>query len=166
MQIYDFRNQLKFPNKYIDDKVITLRSSYEIELAIKLDLNKNVLEWGVENIKIKYFFPYKLTLNHMGIIKQPKGSGWHKYFIDFYVKYISSAGKIEIALIEVKAENMLERPKNTGNQRSYMYQLFQNNMNRAKWIAGVNWCKDKTKETKIKYNFILFTLKDIRAFGI
>ena len=79
------------PKKYKGDPTnIIYRSLWERKFMFYCDLNDNILEWGSE----EFFIPYRSPLDNRV----------HRYFPDFYIKYIKSNGSICRSIIEVKPD--------------------------------------------------------------
>ncbi len=124
-QIQDFYPLLQHPEKYVGtNKLITLRSSYEIQYAIRLDNSDEVLEWSSEDIVIWYQYP----LNES-----------HRYFTDFYIKMKN--GKEYV--IEVKPIHETREPKKGKNEAAYNRALFTYEKNCAKWKAAKEYCANE-----------------------
>ena len=86
------------PQKYLGDPTnIIYRSGWEAKLMRYLDSQKNVLQWGSEEIIVPY--------------KSPIDGRMHRYFTDFIVKQINTSGKTETILIEVKPKAQTIEPK-------------------------------------------------------
>jgi hypothetical protein len=82
--------------KYIGDRPIIYRSSYEKKFAIYCDTNPNITKWSSEPFAIKYFS--NIDNKH------------HTYFPDFYLKIKRSNGYDEY-VVEVKPKSQLTKPK-------------------------------------------------------
>jgi len=103
-----------------------------------LDSNKNVLKWSSEEIVIPY--------------KSPIDGKYHRYFVDFYAKVINKEGKVEEFLIEVKPERFTQEPKiRKKKTKSYINEVTQWAINKSKWKAADEYCKDR------KWKFQIFT---------
>lgn len=144
-QITDFYNSLQHPEKYCgSNKLITLRSSYEIQYAIKLDNCEDVVEWSSEDVVIWYQFP--LNENH-------------RYFTDFYFKLKN--GKEYI--IEVKPIHETREPKLGKNKGAYDRAMHTYQKNLAKWKAAKEWCKQESVNGRKIYFRILTETDLIKA---
>ena len=87
-QIVDFYQHLKNPDKYKGTRPLTMRSGWEIQYAQYLDGHSAVLEWSSETIVIPYISP---------LDGKP-----HRYFTDFWYKYLDREGNHQELLVEVK----------------------------------------------------------------
>lgn len=137
-------NQGKFtprhPEKYRGNvENITFRSSWELEYNRFLDNNKNVLEWSSEEIAIPYVKPTTKRV--------------HRYFPDYWIKYVNKKGEIVQEIIEIKpakeASNALfliehnfksMPPSRSKNPKTRTYEQLTTLINAAKWKAALNFC--------------------------
>jgi hypothetical protein len=115
----------KNPEKYIGNKKIFYRSSWEFNFCMFCDTNPSILKWASESVSIPYLNPLtnKKTV----------------YIPDFFIQYVDKAGKIHVELIEIKPANqqLLEKVgKNKANQAMYI-------KNQAKWAAARLYCKQQ-----------------------
>ena len=131
------------PKKYKGDPTnIIYRSLWERKFMCYCDLNDNILEWGSE----EFFIPYRSPLDNRV----------HRYFPDFYIKYIKSNGSICRSIIEVKPDKQTRHPKKPKRQtKGYLYEVTQYVKNEAKWDAAKEFCKDRLWE------FRIFTEKEL-----
>ena len=131
------------PKKYKGDPTnIIYRSLWERKFMCYCDLNDNILEWGSE----EFFIPYRSPLDNRV----------HRYFPDFYIKYIKSNGSICRSIIEVKPDKQTRPPKKPKRQtKGYLYEVTQYVTNEAKWDAAKEFCKDRLLE------FRIFTEKEL-----
>ena len=131
------------PKKYKGDPTnIIYRSLWERKFMCYCDLNDNILEWGSE----EFFIPYRYPLDNRV----------HRYFPDFYIKYIKSNGSICRSIIEVKPDKQTRPPKKPKRQtKGYKYEVTQYVTNEAKWDAAKEFCKDRLWE------FRIFTEKEL-----
>lgn len=141
------------PKKYKGDpNNIVYRSSWECKAMSRLDLNPNVVEWSSEEIIIPYISP---------IDNRP-----HRYFPDFLMKVRTDAG-IKTYLLEVKPEKESKPPQQRKRiTKQYIHEVTTWGVNRAKWKAAIEYCKDRKWEfvvmssvDGIKYNYL--TEKDL-----
>jgi len=119
----------KNPSKYIGDITkIRYMSSWEYEMHKFLDNNPNVIEWASEEIAIPYL--------------KPTDNKIHKYYVDYYVKYIDKHGNIKTELIEVKPakQTKLSRSKKTATQ---LHENITFAINVAKWKAAQEFAQKK-----------------------
>ena len=131
------------PKKYKGDPTnIIYRSLWERKFMCYCDLNDNILEWGSEEFFIRY--------------RSPLDNRVHRYFPDFYIKYIKSNGSICRSIIEVKPDKQTRPPKKPKRQtKGYLYEVTQYVTNEAKWDAAKEFCKDRLWE------FRIFTEKEL-----
>ena len=131
------------PKKYKGDPTnIIYRSLWERKFMCYCDLNDNILEWGSE----EFFIPYRSPLDNRV----------HRYFPDFYIKYIKSNGSICRSIIEVKPDKQTRPPKKPKRQtKGYLYEVTQYVKNEAKWDAAKEFCKARLWE------FRIFTEKEL-----
>jgi hypothetical protein len=125
------------PRKYKGNpNNIICRSSWERKFCRWCDLNENILEWGSEEFYIPYISPVDKRV--------------HKYFPDFIVKVKESNGSIKNYVIEVKPKKQTQPPiKRSRVTKSYIYECTTFEVNKAKWKAADEFCKDRMLEFKI-----------------
>ena len=125
------------PKKYKGDPTnIIYRSLWERKFMFYCDLNDNILEWGSE----EFFIPYRSPLDNRV----------HRYFPDFYIKYVKSNGSICRSIIEVKPDRQTRPPKKPKRQtKNYLYETYEYARNQAKWKAASEYCKDRLYEFKV-----------------
>ena len=131
------RYRPKNPNKYKGDyNNIICRSSWERKFCSWCDLNENIVAWGSEEFCIPYFDPTE------GKIR--------RYFPDFIINVKEHTGKIKTYVIEVKPRKQTLPPKQKKRMtKSFLYECKTFEVNRAKWEAASEWCKDRKIEFKI-----------------
>ena len=124
------------PRKYKGNpNNIICRSSWESKFCGWCDLNENIIQWGSE----EFFIPYRAL----------DGKS-RRYFPDFIIKVKENTGQVETYVIEVKPLKQTKPPKPKKKvTKSYIYECITYAMNRAKWKAADEWCKDKRIEFKI-----------------
>lgn len=107
-----------------------------------LDSHKSVIKWSSEEIVIPY--------------KSPIDGRYHRYFMDFYVKLRNKQGEIEEHLIEVKPEKYTKPPeKQERKTKRYIQEVTQWAINKSKWAAAEEYCKDRN------WKFQIFTEKKL-----
>jgi hypothetical protein len=126
--------------KYAGDPTnIVYRSLLERRFMVYCDNNPSILEWSSEEVVIPYYSP---------IDKK-----WHRYFVDFYVKYRDLHGNIKKNLIEIKPSSQTKPPNKPESSskptRRYLNEVMTWGVNQAKWKAAIEYCKDKNFEFKI-----------------
>jgi hypothetical protein len=119
----------KNPQKYRGDaNNIIYRSTWEIKVMNYLDDNPNVIWWGSEELPIPYFNP----------IDKRK----HRYFPDFIAKMRKSDGTVMTYVIEVKPEKQTQPPTQKRKTKTYLQEAVTYEINKAKWYAAEEFCKD------------------------
>jgi hypothetical protein len=133
----------KNPQKYKGDPTnIVYRSSWELKLMTYLDLHKDIVTWGSEEL----FIPYR----------SPIDNKIHRYFPDFIVTKINKEGKKETALIEVKPAAQTKPPKKQEKvTKKYITEVTTWGINEAKWKAADEYCKDRG------WSFHIFTEREL-----
>ena len=126
------------PRKYKGDHTnIIYRSLWERKFMRYCDLNESVYQWQSEEFAIPY--------------KSPLDNRYHRYFPDFFVKYIDSTGKRRIMVIEIKPAKEVKMPPKNPKKRTKAWvrsiELWA--VNQAKWKAAEEFCADRNYEFKI-----------------
>jgi hypothetical protein len=138
-QLYQGKFVPKNPAKY--KGIITnivYRSSYELKFMNWCDMNKDIIEWGSEEIVIPY--------------RSPLDNKVHRYFVDFHIK--TSKGKMY--LIEVKPLRFTQEPKIPKRKtKRFIQEVKQWGVNLAKWKAAKEFCDNR------KWEFKLITEKEL-----
>lgn len=135
------RNVSKYRGDY---RNIIYRSSWELKFMKYCDLNKNILEWGSEEIVIPY--------------RSPLDGKIHRYFVDFYIKVKNVDGDIQKYLIEVKPKKQTKAPKVQKKMtKKYVYEVTEYAKNQAKWDAAKEFCEDRN------YKFMLITEDELKV---
>ena len=121
------------PSKYNGDPTnIIYRSSWEKRCMIYFDKNTNVLKWSSEEM----FVPYK----------SPIDGRYHRYFPDFIIKIKNKSGQLETVMIEVKPFYQTQEPKKKDSgklTKRYINEVKTYAINRYKWDAAEDYCKDR-----------------------
>jgi hypothetical protein len=127
----------EYPKKYQGDpNNIICRSSWERKFCRWCDLNENIIEWGSEEIRIKYYDPVKKKVRN--------------YFPDFIIKVKDQSGKIKKYIIEIKPKKQTVPPKpKARTTKSHINEIYTYATNQAKWKAAEEFCKDHMIEFKI-----------------
>ena len=128
---YKGKFQPSYPEKYKGDfRNIIYRSLWERKFMMYCDNNKNILEWGSEEIALPY--------------RSPLDQRIHRYFPDFYIKVKESNGQIKKYLIEIKPKKQTIEPQiKTKKTKSYVYEVVEYAKNQAKWEAAKEFCEDR-----------------------
>ena len=134
---YKGKYQPSYPKKYKGDHTnIIYRSLWERKFMRYCDLNKNILEWGSEEIVVPY--------------RSPVDNRYHRYFPDFYIKYKDNNGKIEKSIIEIKPfKQTIEPQPKKRKTKGYIYEVVEYAKNQAKWNAAREWCLDRGYEFQV-----------------
>jgi hypothetical protein len=130
--------------KYKGDPTnIVYRSLLERRFMVYCDEKPWVLEWSSEEIVVPY--------------KSPIDNRWHRYFVDFWIKYRKSNNEIKTLLIEIKPDSQTRQPtKKDKVTRRFLTEVQTWGINQAKWKAASEYCLDRNWEFKI------LTEKDLR----
>jgi hypothetical protein len=110
------------PEKYLGDpRKIRFLSSWELRFCNFCDTNPNVIAWGSEEFRVKYFNPIKKKVCD--------------YIPDFIFKYRDTTGNIVTEVIEVKPlkQSVLKSNMSTYDKVSLV-------INHAKWTAAKAMC--------------------------
>lgn len=119
-----------YPQKYVGDpNNIICRSSWERLFCRWCDLNENIIAWGSEIIRIKYYDPVKQKVRN--------------YFPDFIIKVREQSGDIKKYIVEIKPKKQTMAPKpRKRTTKSYLHEVYTFETNKAKWRAAEEFCKD------------------------
>jgi hypothetical protein len=112
------------PEKYIGQREMIYRSSWELAFANFCDNHPSVISWASESIQIPYYNPVK---------------GKQTIYVpDFLVVYVDKDGQQHGELIEVKPskETVMERARSTRDRLVVAINL-------AKWRAAQAWCRQQ-----------------------
>lgn len=144
---YKGRFKPKNYQKYKGDATnVIYRSLLERKFMVYCDEKPWVLEWSSEEIVIPYV--------------SPVDNRWHRYFVDFWIKYRDKNGNIRTVLIEVKPLSQTKPPTrkdtSTGKPtRRFITEVATYGINQAKWKAATEYCLDR------KWEFKILTEKDL-----
>ncbi|MDR3502967.1 MAG: TnsA endonuclease N-terminal domain-containing protein [Legionella sp.] len=126
------------PQKYKGDPTkIVYRSSWELRLMSRFDLDPSILEWQSEEFYIHY--------------RCKTDNKIHKYFPDFRVKLRDKDGKIKTIIIEVKPLKQTKPPiqpkeKTPKQQKRFMTEMMTFAKNQSKFDAAKAYCKENGME--------------------
>ena len=125
------------PDKYKGDtNNIVYRSSWELVVMKKLDLNKDVIEWSSEETVIPYY--------------SEVDKKYRRYFVDFTVKVKQKDNSIKKFLIEVKPFKQTVPPKPRKRKtRQLINEEIEYIRNQNKWQAAKAWAKHNGYEFMI-----------------
>lgn len=137
---YKGRYRPSKPEKYKGDPTnIIYRSLLERRFMVYCDTHDSILEWNSEEVVVPY--------------KSPIDNRYHRYFVDFWIRYKSADGTIRASLIEVKPYSQTQEPKkHVGSNkptRRYLNEIMTWGVNQAKWKAAREYCLDRKWEFKI-----------------
>jgi hypothetical protein len=127
----------KFPQKYIGNPTkVIYRSLWERKFMVFCDINKNVLEWGSEEVIIPY--------------RSPVDGKMHRYYVDFIVKTKRDDGIVETSIIEVKPKKQCQPPKVPKRKtRRFLNEVKRWGINSAKWDAAEKYSELRGWKFKI-----------------
>ncbi len=130
----------RLPKKYKGDyRNIVYRSSWEYKFMQWCDTTPSVLEWGSEEIAIPYI--------------SPVDGKRHKYYPDFYLKVGNKK-----YMVEVKPNKQTKEPKTQRKiTKRYVTEVVTYSVNKAKWKAAEDFCKD------YGWEFMLITEKELKV---
>ena len=115
---------------------IICRSLWERRVCKYLDNNRNIVQWGSEELSIPYY--------------SPVDKKWHKYFPDFIVEKKNKNNTIETLIIEVKPLKQTRPPKKPKRKsRNYINECFTYEINKSKWKSAETFCENQGMEFKI-----------------
>ena len=119
------------PRKYKGNpNNIVCRSNWEKKFCEWCDTNKNILLWASEEFSIPYVSPLDRRV--------------HQYYPDFLIKVQEGGGAIRDYVIEVKPKRQCIPPKRKSKvTKGYIYEAKTYEVNKAKWRAAEDWCKDR-----------------------
>ena len=130
----------RLPSKYKGNpRNIIYRSSWERKFMLWCDQTPSVQEWGSEEIAIPYI--------------SPADGKRHRYYPDFYVKVNGKK-----YMVEVKPARQTKEPKTQRRHtKRYISEVVTWSVNKAKWKAATEFCKD------YGWEFMLITEKELKV---
>lgn len=133
----------KNPQKYRGNPTnIIYRSLWERNCMRYFDENPNILKWSSEEVIVPY--------------KSPLDGRYHRYFPDFLIRVKNKEGKLETIMIEVKPFKETKEPKPQKRlTKNYLYEVKTWSINKSKWEAAIEFCKDR------KWKFMIITEKEL-----
>ena len=134
---YKGKYKPSYPKKYKGDPTnIVYRSLWELKFMNYCDKNQNILKWWSEELAIPY--------------RSPIDNRIHKYFPDFYIKYVDTKGNVKESLIEIKPAKQVREPKKQKvRSKKYVSEVVEYAKNQAKWEAAKDYCDDRRWEFKV-----------------
>ena len=119
-----------------DPTKIYYRSLWERRFMMYCDNNPNITEWNSEEIVIPYISPVDKRV--------------HRYFPDFYIKYVTAEGKTIREIIEVKPKKQLKPTKEPKRKtKRYLTEVATYVVNQAKFKAASEYCADRKFKFRI-----------------
>lgn len=119
-----------------DPTKIFYRSLWERKFMVYCDNNPAIIEWGSEEIIIPY--------------RSPIDKRVHRYFPDFYIKYVNSRGQSIREIIEVKPKRQTLPPKEQKRKtKKFLNEIATYAVNQAKWKAAEEFCADRRMSFRI-----------------
>ena len=137
---YKGKYKPRCPYKYKGDPTnIIYRSLWELKFMKYCDTTPSILKWSSEEIAIPY--------------KSPVDNRVHRYFPDFYVKVNNKK-----YMVEVKPFRQTKEPKTQKKvTKRYITEVVTWSVNKAKWKAASEFCKD------YGWEFMLITEKELKV---
>jgi len=131
MMPYKTKYTIQNPSKYIGDPTnIICRSLWERRVCRYLDENKNIVQWGSEELPIPYYSPVDKKI--------------HKYYPDFIAEIKKSNGTTETYIIEVKPKRQTKPPvRKKQKEKTYIKECMTYSVNKEKWSSAEQLCKTK-----------------------
>lgn len=131
----------KHPEKYLGDpRKIRFLSSWEAVFMRFCDTNPNILKWGSEEFRVKYFHPIKQKVC--------------EYIPDFIIKYKNSRGEVLTEVIEIKPAKQSGLKGNLST-----YDKVQLVINNAKWTAAKALCDNAGIKFRVVTDIDMFPKK-------
>lgn len=124
------------PQKYAGNiNEIVYRSGWELQMMIKLDRTPSVILWNSEGLAIPYVSPLDGRV--------------HRYFPDMLIRVKDRSGITKTHLLEIKphAQTQLRTPKR--QTKKFLTEVTTYAVNKAKWEAAQEFCKDQGWEFHI-----------------
>ena len=119
-----------------DPTKIFYRSLWERKFMVYCDNNPAIIEWGSEEIIIPY--------------RSPIDKRVHRYFPDFYIKYVNTRGQSIREIIEVKPKRQTLPPKEQKRKtKKFLNEIATYAVNQAKWKAAEEFCADRRMSFRI-----------------
>jgi hypothetical protein len=115
---------------------VQYKSSLELRAFRYADMNPKIKHWSCEPFAIPYI--------------KPTDGKVHRYYIDLYLEFKSG----KKFLVEIKSKSETSKPKQPKkltekSKRSYDYKLATWFVNKAKWEAAEEFCKNNNMVFKI-----------------
>jgi hypothetical protein len=131
----------RHPEKYMGDVTkIRFMSSWERVFMEVCDMNPNIISWGSEEFRIKYYNPVKKKVCD--------------YIPDFIIKYKDRNGNIVTEVIEIKP-----RKQSVPDKKASLYDKVALVVNHAKWQAAKAVCESHNIRFRVATEDELFKKK-------
>jgi hypothetical protein len=126
-------------SKYIGDPTkIICRSLWERRVCRYMDENKNIIQWGSEEMSIPYYSPVDKKI--------------HKYYPDFIAEVKRPDGNIATFVIEIKPKRQTKPPvRKNKKEKTYIQECITYSINKEKWSSAKKVCE------KNGWKFIILT---------
>ena len=101
------------------------------------DNKASIIKWSSEEVVVPYVSPID--------------NRYHRYFVDFMIQYRDTTGTLRTVLVEVKPKSQTNEPKRIQGKptRRFLMEVKTWGVNKAKWDAATEYCKDRKWEFKI-----------------
>ena len=117
----------KNPEKYMGNPTnIIYRSSWELKMFTRLDVDPNITRWASEEFSIPYLSPIDNRL--------------HRYFPDIYAENVNG----DRFVFEIKPHNQTQPPAQKARKtKRYIAEVSTYLVNQAKWKSAEKFCADR-----------------------
>ncbi len=128
---YKGKYEVKNITKYVGNPTkVIYRSLWERRFMVFCDTNKNILKWSSESVIVPYISP---------IDNKP-----HRYFVDFIIEYVDTAGQYITTLIEIKPKKQCKEPTRKKRvTKSLIKEMMRWEVNKAKWDSATKYAKKR-----------------------
>ena len=135
--------EVKNKEKFVGTKNPRFLSSFELQCFLYFDNNPNVIEWGSENVVVKYYDYLK--------------EKYRRYMVDVYVKYKDRKGDIHTELVEIKPYNQT-LPPNKGKKRQDVFEQQQMTYitNQEKWQSAKQYAEERGWKFRVITEYDIF----------
>jgi hypothetical protein len=131
---YKFRP--RNPQKYRGDvNNIVCRSSWEKIFCVWCDRNPQVIKWSSEETVVPYY--------------SPVDGQQHRYFVDFWIRYVDQSGAEREKLIEVKPMSQCMKPTGNKFSKGFDEKMRTWAVNQAKWESATKFAADQGMEFQL-----------------
>ena len=147
-------SELKHPEKYADTEDIVFRSALERDFMFQFDRNPIYIKWCSESRELANQIVYENPLKKDAKYKMSR------YYPDFLLK-IKNNDQIVNVVAEVKPSGEVEAVSNYQKLKPNTKQFWRALQNIKKWEAAMKFCSAQTKNGTERWEFIIFTEKDL-----